>query len=113
MVDVSVFNRLVDRNRILIFRLDFKLNGVFIDISTWEFNFLLTNGIGVVKWDIQNADFTRPANYSIMFQKTPEEVFAEEVGNYNISLLATYSGMEYPDLNMINNEIMKGTWYFN
>lgn len=113
MEEVVEYNRRVDRNKIQIFEVNFKLNGAFIDISDWEFRFLLKNSVQVTQWDIQNADFSRPNDYTIKFIKTPEQVYAVEEGNYTISLLATYTGEAYKKFNMIDNELMKGIWYFN
>ena len=106
MDEAVVYNRRVEKNKKFQFELQFKKNGVFIDVSTWQFHFYLINSIKVIKWDIENAGFTRPNNYTINFEKTPEEVFAIETGNYTISLLETND-------DMIDNEIMNGIWFFD
>lgn len=108
MAQFVTYNFRVDRQKVLPFRLKFrdKDTGEYIDVSTWEFNFILKNNLGDIIWNIQNADFTRPNDYTIFFEKTVNEVGSVDVGNYIISLLQTNN-------DMTNNEIMNGTWYFN
>jgi len=106
MAKPVVYNLEVDRQEIYVFDLEFEDdNDVFQDVSTWEFNFTLKNNLGDIVWEVINAEFTRPENYRIYFEKTQLEVEAVDVGNYVISLLATND-------NWTNNEIMTGIWSF-
>jgi hypothetical protein len=106
MAKPVVFNNEIDRQEIYVFDLEFADdNDIYQDVSTWEFNFTLKNNLGDIIWEIANADFTRPNNYTIYFEKSQPQVEAVAVGNYTISLLATNN-------DWTNNEILKGTWAF-
>lgn len=108
MAQTVTYNFKVDRQKKLPFRLSFrdKDTGESIDVSTWEFKFTLTNNIQVDVWTILNADFSRPDDYTIYFEKSVSDVNAVPAGNYIISLLAT-------NTEMTDNEIMNGTWQFS
>ena len=106
MAKPAVYNTEIDKEEIYVFDLEFANDeDVYQDVSTWEFNFTLKNKLGDVIWEIQNADFTRPFDYEIYFEKSVAEVGAVDDGNYTISLLATND--EWTD-----NEILIGTWSF-
>lgn len=107
MPEITEFNFRVDRNVLFKFRfrLREKYTGVYVDFTTWEFKFTLTNGIDVDVWVLENSDFTRPDEFTIYFEKSIAEVNAMSIANYIPSLLAT-------NADMIDNEIMGGIWYF-
>ena len=64
-----------------------------IDISTWSFNFKLTNSSNVVVWDVVNADFSRPSTGNLTFTKTQSEIYAMPTGIYTMELLVTKAGV--------------------
>lgn len=99
------YNRFVDKNQTLFFKLKIRQGNSYIDISAWTFDFKLIAKNGAVIWDILNADFTRVDNFTISFQKSVSDLSSVSDGNYTISLLVT-------NTDMTNNEFIKGTWSF-
>ncbi len=99
------FNRAVDRQQAFTFTMKIrdKSTGEYIDISTWDFQFLLKTLLDVTIWDV--TSFTRADNYTISFTKSIAQVGAVTAGNYTISLLVT-------NTDMTANQYMTGTWSF-
>jgi len=99
------YNRAVDRNQTFYFQFKMRQGNDYIDISTYEFEFILKTKVGAIIWDVLNADFTRPDNFTIRFQKSISELSAVPIGLYVMSFLVT-------NTDMTNNEYMTGLWEF-
>lgn len=86
------YNQRVDKNTNYVFDWEFtEDDGTAIDISDWEFTFLLKDSDDVTVWNIVNAGFTRPSVSRISFTKTIAQMAALS-GLYSISLLVTTTG---------------------
>ncbi len=99
------YNRAVDKNQTFFFQLKVREGNDYVDISTWDFEFILKTKVGAIIWDVLNADFTRPDNFTIRFQKSVSDLSSVTNGLYIISLLVT-------NTDMTNNEYMTGQWEF-
>ena len=99
------YNRAVDKNQTFFFQFKMRQGNDYIDISAYEFEFLLKTKVGAIIWDVLNADFTRPDNFTIRFQKSISDLSSVANGLYNMSFLVT-------NTDMTDNEYMVGLWEF-
>lgn len=104
MATPVTYNTKLDPNTSYTFDLTITDNDeVPMDISSWTFQFIMTNSSGSAVWTINNGDFSRPSTGQITFTKTVSQVQALSNGLYTISLLVTKSGAT-------NDEYMTGTF---
>lgn len=101
------YNRFVDKQQVFSFLLKIRDSSTqqYVDISAWQFNFILYDSNLAVVWNVQNADFTRADNYTISFSKSVAQLSSVTDGIYTITLLVT-------NTDMTNNQYMQGTWKF-
>lgn len=106
MAIAGTFNTRIDRNSEYVFDWEFLNDDESpMDVSAWQFEFILRNSVGATIWDVVNADFTRPTGSRIRFVKTISNVQAVPDGSYTISLLVTNS-------TSTNDEFVNGTYQF-
>lgn len=90
MAIAQEFNTQFDPNEKFVWEIEFLENDdTPIDVSTWTFQFILTSPSSTTVWTINNADFTRPNNYTVSFEKSQATINALATGIYTFSFKVT------------------------